>query len=252
MNIQLHNKNCLDVLNKMESDSVGMTITSPPYNMNLRIRNGKYCSRQIIPEISNKYKNFSDNLSIDEFYSFHSEVLNHLIRVSKLVFYNIGIVTGSKRAVFKIIGDFNENLKDIIVWDKQHGQPSIANNVLNRRTELILVFSKDAISRSFSSCNFPRGTEEDLWLIQSPKAKNELNQASFPLGIPIKILSLFGTKGDIILDPFLGTGTTGKASVILGYDFVGCEIDQETFQFAQKNIENETKQLRLWGVKNDQ
>ena len=126
MNIQLHNKNCLDLIKEMEADSIGITITSPPYNMNLRIRNGKYCSRQIIPEISTKYQNFSDNLPIDEFYSFHSEVLNHLIRVSRLVFYNIGIVTGSKRAFFKLIGDFNENLKDIIVWDKVRSAPSIA------------------------------------------------------------------------------------------------------------------------------
>lgn len=247
MNIQLHNNNCLDVIKEMAADSIGITITSPPYNMNLRIRNGKYCSRQIIPEISTKYQNFSDNLPIDEFYSFHSEVLNHLIRISKLVFYNIGIVTGSKRAFFKLIGDFNENLKDIIVWDKVRSAPSIARGVLTRRTEFILIFSKDGISRSFSSCNFQKGTEEDLWVIQPPRAKNELNQAGFPLGIPIKILSLFGTPGDLIFDPFLGTGTTGRAAVKLGYDFVGCEIDKETFQFAQKNIKNETKQLRLWG-----
>ena len=82
-------------------------------------------------------------MQIDEYYKFHSEVLSELLRVSNLVFYNIQIVTGSKRAFFKMIGDFSENLKDIIVWDKRYAQPAIGEQVLNRRTELILVFEKD-------------------------------------------------------------------------------------------------------------
>ena len=126
MNIDIYNKNCLDGLKEIQNDSFDLTITSPPYNMNLRIRNGQYCSRQVIEsEFSNKYKNFSDNLPIQDFYQFHYDVLYELIRVSNLVFYNISIVTGSKRAFFKLIGDFSMELKEIIVWDKGHGQPAI-------------------------------------------------------------------------------------------------------------------------------
>jgi site-specific DNA-methyltransferase (adenine-specific)/modification methylase len=102
----------------MKDNSVNVVITSPPYNMNLRIMNGKYCSRQIVKEFSTKYNGFSDNLPIEEFYDLHSTILRELIRVSDIVFYNIQIVTGSKRAFFKIIGEFSDNLKDIIVWDK--------------------------------------------------------------------------------------------------------------------------------------
>ena len=71
---------------------------------------------------------------------FHTNVLRELLRISKVVFYNIQIVTGSKRSVFKMIGDFSEQLKDIIVWDKGVAQPAMQKQVLNRRTELILVF----------------------------------------------------------------------------------------------------------------
>ena len=134
----------------MKDDSVDLVVTSPPYNMNLRIRNGEYCSRQIVKEISTKYTEFDDNLPIEEYNKLHSKILKELIRVSSLVFYNIQIVTGSKRSVFKMIGDFSDHLKDIIIWDKGNSQPSIQNQVINRRTELILVFDKDyPISRQY-------------------------------------------------------------------------------------------------------
>ena len=108
--------------------------------MNLRIRKGEYCSRQIVKEISTKYNNFSDNLPIDEYFKLHSRIIDELLRTSNRIFYVIQIVTGSKRAIFKMIGKYSENLKDIIVWDKKVGQPAIGEQVMNRRTELILVF----------------------------------------------------------------------------------------------------------------
>ena len=81
--------------------------------MNLRIRDGQYCSRQIVKEISTKYNNFSDNLPIDEYFKLHSRIIDELLRTSNRIFYVIQIVTGSKRAIFKMIGKYSENLKDI-------------------------------------------------------------------------------------------------------------------------------------------
>ena len=86
---EVFNESCLDTMKKIPNDFVNVVITSPPYNMNLRISNGRYHSRQIVKEISTKYENFSDNLPIEEFYKFHSQVLKELLRVSNLVFYNI-------------------------------------------------------------------------------------------------------------------------------------------------------------------
>ena len=125
MGVKILQGDCLNLLKKIDNDSIDIVITSPPYNMNLRIRNGKYCSRQIVKEISTKYTEFDDNLPIEEYNKFHTEVLKELLRVADLVFYNIQIVTGSKRSVFKMIGEFSDNLKEIIVWDKGHGQPAM-------------------------------------------------------------------------------------------------------------------------------
>jgi site-specific DNA-methyltransferase (adenine-specific) len=95
-------------------------------------------NRENSKHFSKKYKNFNDALNIEDYYFFHKEVINQMLRVSKIIFYNIQIVTGSKEALFKIIGDFNKNIKDIIVWDKRHGKPSMHTGVLNKATELII------------------------------------------------------------------------------------------------------------------
>jgi hypothetical protein len=107
---KIFNESCLETLKRIPDNFVQAVITSPPYNMNLRIRKGEYCSRQLVKEISTKYDGFDDNLPIDEYNKFHSDVLKELLRVSNLVFYVIQIVTGSKRYIFKMIGDFSENL----------------------------------------------------------------------------------------------------------------------------------------------
>ena len=182
MNINLiYNECCLETLKRFKDDSVDCVITSPPYNMNLRIRNGKYCSRQIVKELSTKYKNFNDNLDIESYNNFHTKVLKDLIRVSDLVFYNIQIVTGNKRSVFKMIGEFSEELKEIIIWDKGRAEPSIHAGVLNKRTELILVFTKNnSIRREFKTAQFERGNLQDLWYISKEKLQNEKHKAAFP------------------------------------------------------------------------
>ena len=67
----IYNQDCLTTMSSMDDKSVDVVVTSPPYNMNLRISNGKYCSRQIVKEFSTKYENFDDNLPIEKYYEFH-------------------------------------------------------------------------------------------------------------------------------------------------------------------------------------
>ena len=84
----LFNGDCLEYMKEdMFSSQAHITITSPPYNMNLRIRNGKYCSRQIVKEFTTKYKNYDDNLPMEEYYEFNKEVIHYLLQISDLVFY---------------------------------------------------------------------------------------------------------------------------------------------------------------------
>ena len=238
----IYNECCLSTLKRIHDNSIDLTVTSPPYNMNLRIRNGQYCSRQITKELTTKYNNFSDNLPIEEYNSFHNKVIEELLRVSKLIFYNIQIVTGSKRSVFKMIGDYSDYLKDIIVWDKGNSEPSIQSGVLNRRTELILVFDKsNSISRKFNNAVFNKGTLEDLWLIQNKSSLKD-HRAIFPEQLVFKILSNFTHKKDIVYDPFMGSGTTAVVCKKMNRSFIGSEVNKNYIDIATQRLHTEKLQ----------
>jgi site-specific DNA-methyltransferase (adenine-specific) len=234
---KVYNENCLQTLKRFDDNSIDIVITSPPYNMNLRIRNGDYCSRQIVKEFSTKYEGFDDNLPIDEFYELHSNIIRELLRVSNIIFYNIQIVTGSKRAFFKIIGEFSEQLKDIVIWDKGVGQPAMSPGVLNRQSELILIFEKEnPISRKFSKYNFERGTLGDIWNISRGKKIDKSHGAVFPEKLVSTILVNFSKEGDIVYDPFMGSGTTAVVSQKLNRKWLGSELSSNYCELIQKRI----------------
>jgi site-specific DNA-methyltransferase (adenine-specific)/modification methylase len=221
---------------KMPDNFIDLTVTSPPYNMNLRIRNGKYCSRQIVKELSTKYEGFDDNLPIDEFYELHYKILKELLRVSKIVFYNIQIVTGSKRAFFKLIGTFNEELKDIIIWDKVNGQPAMQNDVMNSQNELILIFGDNPISRQFTNSNFKRGELSNTWAIKRGKKISNSHGAIFPEELIEKIIVNFSKENDIIYDPFTGSGTTPKVAIVKNRRYIGSEISEKYFNVTNDRL----------------
>jgi len=244
---KIYNEDCLATMARMPDSFVDLAFTSPPYNMNLRIRNGKYCSRQIVKEeFSTKYVGFDDNLPIDDFHRLHSKILSELIRTSKIVFYNIQIVTGSKVAFFKMIGEFSNHLKDIIVWDKNHGQPSMQSGVLNRRTELILVFEKsNAISRQFKKCNFGRGKLEDIWQISRGEKFSKEHGAAFPVELSNKIIHNFSNVDDIIYDPFTGTGTVAVSCLKSNRKYIGSEISDKYYNITNERIALTKKELQI-------
>lgn len=230
----------LNLLKKMKEDSFDHTITSPPYNMNLRVRGGKYTSRQIVKELSSKYEGFDDNLQMEEYYKWTEQVIKTLLRVTKgYIFYNVQFITGNKRALFKIIGKFNENIKEIIVWDKKHGQPAIASGVMNSQYEIIIVFSKnklDTMQRQFKNAKFSRGTLSNLWSISRGKSKLRGHGATFPNALIKNILLNFTEENDLILDPFMGTGTAGIVSLINKRRFFGIEKIKKYYEFSKDEI----------------
>ena len=241
---KIYNEDCLKTLKKIPDSFVDCVITSPPYNMNLRINKGKYISRQIVKEFSTRYDNFSDNLPIEEYYKFHKKVISELLRTSKIIFYNIQIVTGSKRAFFKIIGEYHKFLKDVIVWDKGHAQPAMKEQVLNKQTELILVFESDyPISRQFKNATFKRGTLSDIWHISREKKNISGHSAVFPEELVATILQNFTKKDDLIYDPFMGTGTTALVSKKMNRNFIGSEIIKEYCDIANNRIQLEEDSL---------
>lgn len=212
-------------------------LQAPPYNMNLRIRNGKYCSRQIVKEMTTKYENFADNLTMDEYFDFNKRVLDECLRVSDLVFYNVQFLTGNKKALFQLIGEFSGDMKEFIVWDKVNAQPAIGEGILNSQFEVILVLQKSSPeSRKFETAQFGRGTLSNHWSIKRGKKIDKRHRAIFPLDLAKKVISNFTSEGSVVLDPFMGTGTTGVACKQLNRKFIGIELDDDYFNIAVQRI----------------
>lgn len=244
MTKKIHNECCLATLNRMVDGEVDLVVTSPPYNMRTRIRNGEYTTREKSEHFSKKYKHFSDDLPIDDFYSFHSKVLSELLRVSKVVCYNFQIVTGSKEAFFKIIGDFSKDIKDIIIWDKGHGQPAMHENVLNSCYELILVLENDKrAGRVIQNAKFKRGEMSDILRIGRGKRVSDVHGAIFPETLAGSLIEAFSDAGDLIYDPFMGSGTTAIVAEKLGRKWAGSELIKEYCDIANKRIEEVTNNL---------
>lgn len=85
----------------------------------------------------------------------------------------------------------------------------------------------------------------DNVLLMSPETKNVGHSAAFPLSLPKWFISLFTKSGDVVLDPFLGSGTTGAACVEMRRDFIGIERNPKFFTLAQKRIEDAQSQGRF-------
>jgi len=239
-NVTLLHGDCLDRLKELNDNSVDLVFTSPPYNMRLRVRNGEYTEREKGEHFSKKYEFFSDALGIEEYYNNQKQIIEEMLRISKIVLYNIQIVTGSKEALFRLIGHFNKEIKDIIIWDKGHGQPSINEKVLNKATEMIIIFEQNATSgRKIENCYFERGTLADIWRIK--RERNEFSNehsAVFPMKLVKKILMNFSEEGDTILDPFMGTGTTGIGCLDMKRKFIGIELTEEYFKISKDRMMN--------------
>jgi len=234
---QVIHGDCLEQMKRIPAGSADLVFTSPPYNMNLRIRNGKFCSRQIVKEISTKYENLSDNLPMGDYFEFNKQVISECLRISDLVFYNVQFLTGNKSALFRLIGEFSDKLKEFIVWDKTVAQPAIGGGVMNSQFEVVLVFQNSAPeSRAFKTAQFERGTLSNVWQIKRGRKIDKSHGAVFPLELAEKIIGNFSTEGSTVLDPFMGTGTTGVACANLNRNFIGIEMDEKYFSIAKNRI----------------
>ena len=235
----IYHGDCLEIMPQLEP--VDLVLTSPPYNMRTRIRNGEYTERETSEHFSKKYRYFHDAYPIEEYYSIHKQVIAQVLNMSPILFIIIQIVTGSKEAWFRIIGDFHKNIKDVVIWDKGSGQPAMHNSVLNRATEMILILEQNAMAgRAFRNSFFSRGTMSDIWRDgRGGKGKIKEHSATFPIKIVSRVLNGWSQDGDFILDPFMGSGTTLVAAKQLNRKAIGIEIEEKYCEIAVKRLAQE-------------
>jgi site-specific DNA-methyltransferase (adenine-specific)/modification methylase len=232
----------------MDDSSVSFVFTSPLYNirLNFRSKDGGYKPRS--DSTRNKYLDNDDCLPMLEYYEMLRGGLREMLRVSKnYVFINIQLLTGNKLALFKLIGEFAESLKEVLIWDKTSAEPSALDGVLNSEYEFILAFAKTGVPvRQFQDIMFKRGTVSNI--LRIPKELNissDYHNAVMPSKLARTVINNFTKENDTIYDPFMGSGTTAIACLKLGRNFIGSEISPKYCDLANKRIENELKQLKL-------
>lgn len=239
--IELYNDDCMNVLQKMidEGKRVDAIITSPPYNMNLRIMHGKYVSRcrnkNHKIEFSNKYDVYTDDMPMNDYFNFQDEFVSKALQVTDLMFYNIQMVTGNKIALFQLLGKYADKIKEVIIWNKTTAQPAMQIGTLNSQYEFVFVFQNSKpYNRSFDSALFKRGTESNVWDIK--RERNTLIKAGFPKELVKRIIIDFLPPNAIIMDPFMGSGTAGVVCKEFNRDFIGVESDKDMFNKAKERI----------------
>jgi len=223
--------------------SVHLMITSPPYNVS---------------------KDYDEDLSLTEYLAFLERVFSETYRVlvpggrACINVANLGRKPYLPLTAFiaKMMMDLGFLMRGEIIWDKGgSSSPSTAwgswqsasNPILRDAHEYILVFSKGSYKRhltkeeklvkknTISRDEFLEWTKT-VWQMGAESARRIGHPAPFPLELPHRLIQLYSFETDIVLDPFIGSGTTGIAALRAGRKFVGFEIVEEYAALAEKRI----------------
>ncbi len=234
-------------MSEIPDGSIHLMVTSPPYNVK---------------------KEYDDDLSLDEYRELLRKVFAETYK--KLVTGGracINIANLGRKPYIPLHSYIIEDMLEIgyymrgeIIWDKAASAGSstawgswlsAANPVLRDVHEYILVFSKDTFSRqrngkenSICKEGFLEWTKS-VWTFPSVSAKRIGHPAPFPEELPHRLIQLYTFIGDVVLDPFCGSGTTCLSAVKLDRHYIGYDIEEEYIKLANERIRQSTEQLRL-------
>ncbi|GMR10151.1 MAG: site-specific DNA-methyltransferase [Anaerolineae bacterium] len=225
-------------MSELPDHSVHLMVTSPPYNVR---------------------KDYDQDLSLEEYRELLSKVFRETHRV---------LVTGGRACVNVanlgrkpylplhafVIQDMIEagfHMRGEIIWDKGASAAastawgswlSASNPVLRDVHEYILVFSKQSFSRKVDGNQSTIERDEFLewtksvWHIPAVSARKIGHPAPFPEELPERLIKMYTFRGDVVLDPFAGSGTTCVAALKNGRDYVGYEIEGEYVALAETRL----------------
>jgi len=230
--VQLEKGECVSILKKMPDKSVDMIFADPPYNLSgknhITCRNGRKvnCNKGVWDMIKD----------IDKFnYDWIKECMRVLkddgtIWISGTLHNHPSVGFLLKKMGYWIIND--------IVWFKPNGPPQLQPNRLAPSTELIWLASKN--KKYYFDYKKAKELNEgkqmrNLWTITA-KRHITIHPTEKPEELLERIILLGSKKGGTILDPFMGSGTTGAVAKRLNRNFIGIEIDDKYFEIAKNRI----------------
>lgn len=243
--IVLRRGDCIDLLRKLPSDSVDLTVTSPPYCM------GKEYER-------------TDRLQ--HFVEAHLKILPEIIRVTKEggsicwqvgYHYRKGILTPLDFVLNDLMRQWPQMvLRNRIVWTFGHGMHG--SKRLSGRHETVMWYTKGEdykfnldsvrVPQKYPGKRYYRGPKKgefscnplgknpgDVWELPNVKAhhvEKTNHPCQFPIALVQRLIRAFTDKGDVVLDPFLGSGTTAAAALLESRRVIGAEIKQKYYHTA--------------------
>jgi site-specific DNA-methyltransferase (adenine-specific) len=224
---------------ELPDHSVHLMVTSPPYNVG---------------------KDYDDDLSLAEYLSFLKRVWKEVWRVlvpggrACINVANLGRKPYLPLHAF-ILGDLLQLeflMRGEIIWDKGASSSastawgswqSASNPTLRDGHEYILVFSKDNFRRdrvegrkdTINREEFLEFTKS-VWMFPAESARKIGHPAPFPVELPYRLIQMYTYEGEVVLDPFMGSGQTALAAVRSGRHYVGYEANAEYVALSEKRI----------------
>lgn len=208
----LINGDSMEIMTKMQSDSVDMVLTDPPYGMSFRSNHRKIRYDGI--------KNDSDLGWIDEF-------VKEAYRISKMntahyvfcSFHNVDIFKQALERYFKI--------KNLLVWEKNNTSMGDLRADFAPKYELIWFVQK---GRKLIN------GRRDPNILHFDRTGNKIHPTQKPVDLTEYLIEKFSDIGNIVFDPFMGSGTTGVACKNKNREFIGIEWDKKFYDIAVSRI----------------
>ncbi|MGH9151605.1 MAG: DNA-methyltransferase, partial [Acidimicrobiales bacterium] len=224
-------------MSELPDNSVALMVTSPPYHAG---------------------KDFDSDASYPEFLDLLGAVFGEVHRVLEPGGRAVVNVANLGRKpylplshdVTRIMGDLGFHMRGEVIWQKARGMASSCafgtfasarNPVLRDVHEYVLVFSKgrmDRVRRGQSTITKEEFLAATLsvWEIPAESARRIGHPAPFPVALPRRLLELYTFAGDVVLDPFCGSGATAVAAVETGRRFVGYDTNAAYVALARRRV----------------
>lgn len=227
---KIYNESNFETMSRMENDFVDMIITSPPYNI------GK--GRGNTNNSDLLYDNYSDDLEINEYFEQTKKWINEMLRVSKhYVFWNVGEYSGCRGIAAFIMNEFKDNLKETFIWIKPNPNPVGRGIVCNSYEYIFCIVPNKSDGRKYDYNNFGENMIKN-YIIKPVNNGKDNGGHGYAFGdwLPKYFINYFSKKGDLIYDPFMGSGTTAKAAHLLDRNWIGSEISEKYVNIANKRL----------------
>lgn len=236
----IHCGDCVTLMDRMPANSVDLIVTSPPYNLRNSTGNGMKNGsggKWEKAALMNGYNGHEDNMPHEEYVKWQRNCLTAMMRVLRndgAIFYNHKwrVQGGLLQDRQDIVEGFP--VRQIIVWKRAGGINFNAGYFVPTYEVIYLICKPDFKLAPKANA---RG---DVWEI--PQEMNNPHPAPFPVELAQQCIG--STTARIVLDPFMGSGTTAIAAEICKRDWIGIDNSEEYCKLARERITANRKLLR--------